>query len=210
MKRLLVVAALVAGALVLLGGGGYAYAARMESRDAFCASCHTEPETTYYQQSLEPQPSTLAAFHAHEGTRCIDCHSGKGVPGRFKAMLTGARDMVAFRLGRYQQPARTTRPVGNDGCTKCHNMPLTITAEPGEGPSRGDRPGLDGHYHADSLEAAWRLWGGPANRCALCHPAHAAGDAQQGYTTWSRVEQGCNACHRTLGEGPGVEGGEDD
>lgn len=80
MKRVFVflLLILVLGAAASIGV--YAYSAHLESNDAFCASCHTEPESTYYQQSLAPEKATLAAFHSAEGTRCIDCHSGKGSP----------------------------------------------------------------------------------------------------------------------------------
>ena len=210
MKPIGVVLTVVSILLLCVAVGGYTYGVRMESNDAFCASCHTEPETTYYQQSQQPEAPTLAAFHTHEDTRCIDCHSGKGVAGRLQAMMTGALDMLAFRSGRYTQPARTTRPVGNVGCTKCHNMPLIPRGEPGEDPSKTGEPGYDGHYHADSLEALWRVRGGPKNRCTLCHPAHAPGDAQQAYMHPSAVEQGCRGCHQALGEGPGGEAGERD
>lgn len=193
---------LVVLVLAFIGAGGaYAYGLHLESQDAFCASCHTEPESTYYQQTLAAEKTTLAAFHSEKDTRCIDCHSGKGVPGRLKAMMTGALDMLAYRTGNYQQPAQTTRPVGNEGCTKCHNMSLFPAGE-----GAVDR-GPYSHYHADSLNLAWRVRGGPKNTCTVCHPAHVQGDLGEGFTTALRIETGCRMCHSALGEGgEGFEG----
>src|SRR5438105_569591 len=70
--------------------GGTAYALHIEENDGFCASCHTEPETTYFQQSQTKPPVTLAAFHAQTAkmtARCIDCHSGGGAFGRATGLL---------------------------------------------------------------------------------------------------------------------------
>ncbi len=39
---------------IILAGSGFAFAASQESHDAFCASCHTQPESTYYQRSVSP------------------------------------------------------------------------------------------------------------------------------------------------------------
>ncbi len=208
MKRISSITLVLIIALMLVGAGGYAYGASLERNDAFCASCHTEPESTYYQRSLAADPVDLAAFHAAKETNCIDCHSGKGVPGRAKAMLTGAMDMLAYKTGNYQQPARTTRPVNNASCTKCHNMPLVPPGgEAGEGRSLDGIPGHDGHYHADSLQLAWRVRGGPVNRCAVCHPAHQPGNATNRYMDSARIDRGCDMCHAAIGEG-GREGGD--
>ena len=51
----------------VLGGifatGGFAFAATQEQHDSFCASCHTQPESTFYQRSTAAQPADLASAH---------------------------------------------------------------------------------------------------------------------------------------------------
>ena len=74
---------------IIVTVSGFSYAATQEEHDSFCASCHTEPETTYVARAATAPPVDLASFHATEETRCIDCHSGVGVPGRIQAELLG-------------------------------------------------------------------------------------------------------------------------
>jgi hypothetical protein len=166
----------------------YASVARLETNDSFCASCHVEPETTYYQASLKPaEATTLAAFHAGEGTRCIDCHSRRWVPGRIWAQLGGLQNFLAFRSGKHTNPAVTTRPVGDGGCSKCHGD-LTWVSE---------RPG---HYHSPGLRRRWRAANGPANTCEACHSSHEAiAPASDHFMEAEQIEIQCDACHDLTG-----------
>jgi nitrate/TMAO reductase-like tetraheme cytochrome c subunit len=92
-KKLIRIGAILIG-LAILGVfavvGGFAYAANQESHDPFCGSCHTQPETSYLERSTSAQQVDLASYHTTQNTKCIDCHSGKGVFGRIKAELEGA------------------------------------------------------------------------------------------------------------------------
>jgi len=45
---------------------------------------------------MDTQPVDLASAHKADNTRCIDCHSGKGVTGRIRAELLGAHNALAF------------------------------------------------------------------------------------------------------------------
>ena len=81
---------------VVLAGAGFTYAASRESHDPFCASCHTQPESTFYDRSIGDQPVDLASFHTTHETRCIDCHSGPGIFGRMSAEMLGARNATAW------------------------------------------------------------------------------------------------------------------
>lgn len=166
----------------------YTTGAQLESDDAFCVSCHVEPETTYYQQSLTPQETvTLAAFHAREGTRCIDCHSGRWIPGRVQAQWIGLHNLLAFRSGDYAQPAQTTRPLSDSSCTKCHTNLAWVSQRPG-------------HYHSPQLRRRWRAAGGPANSCHACHPSHqGVSSLDQNFMDEERVEEQCEACHEATG-----------
>ncbi|MBW8010734.1 MAG: hypothetical protein FVQ83_05745 [Chloroflexi bacterium] len=168
----------------------YTIGVQLESNDAFCASCHVEPETTYYQTSLNPQiADTLAAYHAGENTLCIDCHSRKWVPGRLWAQWGGLQNLVSFWSGNFRSPSETTRPVGDSGCSKCHSD-LTWVSE---------RPG---HYHSPWLRSSWRSAGGPVNTCEACHPSHEPfSSIGERFMDIDLTKAQCDACHDATGIG---------
>ncbi len=171
-----------------LAAAAYTTGVRLETHDSFCASCHVEPESTYYQASLNTTaPTTLAAFHAGENTRCVDCHSRRWIPGRLWAQWGGLQNLLAYRSGHFTQPSVTTRPVGDTGCTKCHGD-LTWVSE---------RPG---HYHSPSLRRRWRAAGGPTNSCAACHPPHeSVAPISEQFMDDELIEVQCDACHEATG-----------
>lgn len=173
----------------VLMAGVYTAGVRLEANDRFCASCHVEPERTYYQASLEPdQATSLAAFHAGVRTRCIDCHSRRWIPGRLWAQLGGLQNLLAYRSGDYTNPNVTTRPVGDGGCSKCHSD-LTWVSE---------RPG---HYHSPWLRRRWRAAGGPGNTCEACHPSHESiASTDDRFRDAGRIQAQCDACHDTTGK----------
>lgn len=180
---------LTATVLFVAAVAAYTTGVQLERDDAFCASCHVEPETTYYQQSLTPQAaSTLAAFHAGQETRCIDCHSGRWIPGRVRAQWIGLHNLLAFRSGNYHQPTQTTRPPGDSSCTKCHSD-LTWASQ---------RPG---HYHSPQLRRRWQAFDGLANTCQACHPSHEI-ITTAGFQDKTEVETQCDACHELVGRRP--------
>src|SRR5574341_2130323 len=106
--------------LLAVGGGIFFSAAHMEENDAFCASCHTQPESTYFNRSQAAQAVDVASFHHGQSVRCIDCHSGSGLVGRMGGMLVGAGDLLAFVTHTAQQPAPLTVPIRDENCLKCH------------------------------------------------------------------------------------------
>lgn len=172
----------------VLATGVYTTGVQLENDDAFCASCHVEPETTYYRASLNPeQAETLAAFHAGVKTRCIDCHSRRWIPGRIWAQWGGLQNALAFRSGDYTAPAVTTRPVGDSGCVKCHSDLSWVIERPG-------------HYHSPWLRRDWQAANGPANTCEVCHPSHkpVASKSDQ-FMDANHIETQCDACHEAIG-----------
>ena len=57
-------------------------ATQLENHNSFCASCHTEGEQTFVNQSLAAEPVDLASFHElKNASRCIDCHTSAGRGG---------------------------------------------------------------------------------------------------------------------------------
>jgi hypothetical protein len=183
-KGLLVMA--VAG--LALAAGLYTGRVQLENDDSFCASCHVEPETTYYRASLNPnQAETLAAFHAGVDTRCIDCHSRRWIPGRLWAQWGGLQNALTFRSGDYSSPAVTTRPVGDSGCTKCHSELAWVIERPG-------------HYHSPWLRRDWQAANGPANTCGACHPSHRiVAPKTDKFMDAVAVETECEGCHDATG-----------
>jgi hypothetical protein len=192
--------------------GGFVFAATQESHDAFCGSCHTQPESTFLQRSAAAQATDLASFHTAKTTLCINCHSGAGITGRVSAELMGARNAVLWYTGKAVQPAVLKNPIGDENCLKCHSDITSQSFTPkeqislsgvnvgGEGGGRGG--GRANHWHA--FLSRWQAADLNAGTCVSCHSGHATGGtAQSGFMNASTVQQVCDACHRVLRNGNG-------
>ena len=177
----------VGGAVLTIGGVGVSLA--LENQDVFCASCHTEPEVTYYQQSAQSNPGTLAAFHSHEQTACIDCHSGSGILGRSEGLAQGAQDLMAFLSRTYHNPAVTLNPLSDGSCLKCHQ---NISQSRPSG-SRA----TNGHYHL--FLPRWQAVDPQAARCITCHTAHTHGLDGLQFMRQGVAARVCDDCHTALG-----------
>ncbi len=177
------------GVAILLTVGGFSFAATQEQNDSFCASCHTQPESTFYQRSLTATPVDLASAHKPDNTRCIDCHSGPGVFGRINAELLGAHNALAYFTHTDVQPARLTVPIGDGNCLKCHQATLTPATI-----------NVNNHFHA--FLPRWQAADSNAARCVSCHNGHlTGGDVQLAYINDSTTQSVCAACHQVLGGG---------
>ncbi len=200
--RLLVVAAIAA---VFLGVAGFAFGASQETHDAFCASCHTQPESTFFQRSTTASATDLASFHTSQKTNCIDCHSGVGISGRIQAELLGAQNALKWYTGTAVQPAPLTVPIADANCLKCHQQ----VTQPGFTPQQqitvpGARSGREGegranHWH--TFLARWQAASLTAGTCTSCHSGHvtdASATAQAGFMNPQTVQSTCNACHQVL------------
>lgn len=186
-KLLPIVAALAGVALlgVLLAGGGFAFAATQEQHDAFCGSCHTQPESTYFARSTAAQASDLASAHTPKDVQCIDCHSGVGITGRMSAELLGAHNALAWYSHTAVQPAKLTRPVSDANCLKCHEQ-VTQTQNFNE------------HFHF--FLARWQAADPNAATCVSCHAGHATdGRADIAWLNEPHTVAQCQACHNALG-----------
>jgi predicted CXXCH cytochrome family protein len=176
--------AVVAIAILSLGTG--ITAAQFENRDSFCASCHTQPESQYYQRNQTNQPVDLASFHADQKqVRCIDCHSGKGTTGRINAMLLGANDLLAFVTRNYKQPAPLTRPITDAHCLKCHS-------------DISQRRDFNNHFHV--FLPQWQALDPKAATCVDCHQSHTTdGQASLSFLNQENTSQVCQRCHNFAG-----------
>jgi predicted CXXCH cytochrome family protein len=177
----------VIGVGILLTASGFTFAATQETHDSFCASCHTRPESDFYQRSLDAQAVDLASFHKEKNTRCIDCHSGVGVSGRVSAELLGAHNALAYYSGMAVQPAVLTRHIGDDSCLKCHE---DIAA----------RQDMNNHFHV--FLARWQALDPNAGTCVSCHSGHATdGNSQIQFLNEANTQAVCESCHRAVGGG---------
>jgi predicted CXXCH cytochrome family protein len=180
--------AVPAAVVLVLVIGSFGFAARMEEKDTFCASCHTQPESTFFQRSQAGTPMDLASMHHTKDIKCIDCHSGAGAMGRAGAILLGSRNALAFFTHTAQQPAPLTIAISDANCIKCHQEAVT------------GQPDINNHFHL--FLPRWQAADPKAASCVTCHESHFSdGDAQIGFLNQARTEQVCLQCHQVLGGG---------
>lgn len=184
---------------VVLATAGFAFAATQEDHNSFCASCHTQPESTYYDRSTAASPLDLASFHIGQKIRCIDCHSGQGLGGRLSAELLGAQNALRWYTKTAVQPAPLTHPIGDGNCLKCHqavtqeSYQMKAPALPGS--QLGEAPA--GHWHW--FLSRWQSRDKNAGTCVSCHSGHStASTAENGFMDIQAVEGVCQECHAVL------------
>jgi len=175
---------LVVGAGFLAAGAAFAFGAYQEEHDPFCASCHTQPESTYFQRSTAAQAVDLASAHTAQKVLCIDCHSGAGTLGRVSAEMMGAHNAYLYFTRQAVQPARLTHPIGDGNCLKCHDQ---VTAE----------RSMNNHFHV--FLSRWQSTDPNAGTCVSCHAGHSTdGSSDLKYLNQQQTEQVCEACHRVM------------
>jgi predicted CXXCH cytochrome family protein len=178
---------IIAIALLVFGGASLLTGTQLENHDAFCSTCHTQPETTYFQRESGQTPVDLATFHATKNVRCIDCHSGKGAPGRLSAIALGTRDLLAFVSRNYKQPAPLTQHIGDANCYKCHA-------------DISQRQDFNNHFHV--FLPQWQARDPNAAGCVDCHQSHnTTGQANLGFLNQNDTTQVCQRCHNFAGAG---------
>ena len=179
--------------LLLMIIAGFLVFSRVEENDAFCASCHSQPEATYFERAQSAKAIDLASAHAmlaqHDAAavsvRCIDCHAGPGLMGRASAMSQGLRDAIRWVAGTAQQPAVQTVAFGDANCLKCHADVPQVTD-------------FDSHFHRHL--ARWQQVDVAAATCVSCHAAHTTdGNVTIGFLQQQRTLVTCNSCHKALG-----------
>ena len=175
-------------ALFLLGLGAMLTGTQLENHNSFCASCHTEGEQTFFNQSQAVAAVDLASFHEIKGSsRCIDCHTGQGVMGRFWGLIAGASDLVSFASGHYPQPAVQDVPIPDENCLKCH---ATIA----------EKQDMNNHFHV--FLSKWQQSDPKAALCVSCHNGHnTTGDAKIVFLNGQDTTIICQKCHAVSGAG---------
>jgi len=187
-KRWLFISLAVVGLFIVLGGAGFAVAATQEEDNSFCASCHSQPESTNYQRFQATTAVDLASdHHLKKDTKCIDCHSGAGTNGRLDAMMMGARNAVLWFSGTAKQPAPLNFPIPDENCLKCHQAVTASTQQ----------ATANNHFHL--FLTRWQAQDPNAGTCVSCHGGHATdGDPSLAMINQTRTQQVCNACHSVL------------
>jgi nitrate/TMAO reductase-like tetraheme cytochrome c subunit len=191
--------------VILLAAAGFGFAASQESHDSFCASCHSQPESTYFARSTSTPPVDLASFHTGQKTNCINCHSGQGIISRMQAELLGARNAFKWYTGTAIQPAVMTYPIEDQNCLKCHQdvtqrgfAPKEQIAIPGlrQG-GEGERGGRNNHWH--QFMTRWQAATAAAGSCVSCHSGHTtSASPQSGFMNAQNVQATCDACHKAI------------
>jgi hypothetical protein len=161
-------------------------AMQFENHNSFCASCHTEGEQTFYDRSITSAPVDLASIHDIKGqARCIDCHTGPGIIGRYGGLMAGATDLISFFSGHYPQPAALEEPYPDANCLKCH---ATIA----------QNKEFNNHFHV--FLAQWQAIDKNAATCVSCHVSHdTSGDAKIAFLNETTTEVICQKCHSAAG-----------
>jgi hypothetical protein len=203
-RPVILLIAVVVVVIIALPAVGVGASLLLENQNAFCASCHTQPEEKYYQQSLQAQAATLASFHVQKETRCIDCHSGGGPLGRAAGIMQGTDDLMLYVSGHYHAPAITSNPLGDDSCLKCHPEVLTRGRRSPPSPIQdpvqvSGRRANDGHYH--QFLQRWQASDARAAHCVNCHTSHTDGVANVGFMAANSVQEVCDGCHLALNAG---------
>lgn len=186
--RLVALVALV-GVVVLVGGLDWISSA--EQDDEFCASCHTQPESEFFDRNVSADatgsPEDLASFHHRiQGVRCIDCHVGEGFIGRAAVVSIAAWDAIKHYTGLQRQPATIVVPIQNQACAKCHASDIR-------------RAGFENHYHNEYFDPKLSP---PAIACAECHESHRVGDQRTAFQFRDAILPRCEYCHEQTGRGP--------
>jgi nitrate/TMAO reductase-like tetraheme cytochrome c subunit len=182
---------LLAISIVLAMIIGVGYVSYREQDDAFCISCHTQPETEFSNRNLRADQSQnaedLASFHHRKKqTRCIDCHVGEGMLGRDIVVSLAAWDAFKHYTGIARQPAVIVFPVQNEACIKCHAQEVI-------------KPGFENHMHNKQFDGKDAV---PFIQCSDCHATHRPGDEARRFQFREAILSKCEYCHTTVGKGP--------
>ena len=95
--------------------------------------------------------------------------------------MLGARDLAAYVIGNYKQPAPQTRPIDDINCLKCHADVI-------------QRQDFNNHFHV--FLARWQAADPAAKTCVSCHQGHVTnGEANIAFLNRVTTTQVCQTCH---------------
>ena len=163
-------------------------AMQFENHNSFCASCHTEGEQSFYNRSMASAAVDLASIHDIKGqARCIDCHTGPGILGRYGGLMAGSTDLISFFSGHYPQPAAMEEPYPDANCLKCHAAIM-------------QKQDFNNHFHV--FLPQWQAIDKNAATCVSCHLSHdKSGDVKIAFLNEQTTTAVCQNCHSAAGRG---------
>ena len=163
-------------------------AMQFENHNSFCASCHTEGEQSFYNRSMASAAVDLASIHDMKGqARCIDCHTGPGILGRYGGLMAGSTDLISFFSGHYPQPAAMEEPYPDANCLKCHAAIM-------------QKQDFNNHFHV--FLPQWQAIDKNAATCVSCHLSHdKSGDIKIAFLNEQTTTAVCQKCHSAAGRG---------
>jgi hypothetical protein len=191
--------------LILFSGAGFATATALENQDSFCISCHTVPETTYYNRAYVAldNPSNastvtdLVTAHYHlsqsngkAAFACIECHRGNaGIVDRVAAIALGAKDTAVWVLSAGGDPT-IEKPADPNGiwltdaaCISCHTDTLLNVT------------GFNNHYHTRLPETGQLVASGAQ---FVVSSDNSGLNQQRVLDNWAKpvdVSLNCSSCH---------------
>lgn len=173
-------------ALILFGVVIPGTAMQFENHNSFCASCHTQGEQMFYDRSVASAAVDLASVHNIKGqARCIDCHTGPGIIGRYGGLMAGSTDLISYFSRHYPQPAAMEEPYPDANCLKCH---AAIT----------QKQDFNNHFHV--FLSQWQAIDKNAASCVSCHLSHdTSGDAKVAFLNEQTTVVVCQKCHAAAG-----------
>jgi hypothetical protein len=184
------------GVLALLGVVSAAGVSVAEENDAFCATCHLNPERTYvnradavrrvYDSARQQGVSgdelwetgrntarDLASAHRAAALNCVTCHRGdNGLGDRATALALGVRNTLRYLTGQFNpdHSGVADSALVEASCLRCHvNQPQWGGVENGrENPVLTE--GFENHFH--SYLFAPEYVDLVTIACLDCHPSH--------------------------------------
>ena len=187
-RKTRIYAGIVVAGLVVFGMIIPFTAMQFENHNSFCASCHTEGEQSFYNRSMASAAVDLASIHDIKGqARCIDCHTGPGILGRYGGLMAGSTDLISFFSGHYPQPAAMEEPYPDANCLKCHAAIM-------------QKQDFNNHFHV--FLPRWQAIDKNAATCVSCHLSHdKSGDIKIAFLNEQTTTAVCQKCHSAAGRG---------
>ena len=182
------IAGVVIAGMILFGLIIPITAMQFENHNGFCASCHTQ-EQTFYERSTASTPVDLGSTHNINGqARCIDCHTGPGIIGRYRGLMAGGTNLIAYFSGHYSQPPALHEPYPDANCLKCHA-------------NIAQNQEFHNHYHI--YLPRWQAIDKNAATCVSCHLSHdTQGNIKLAFLNQKTTLPVCQKCHDTLWDRP--------
>jgi len=172
--------------IIAIGAGtlGVAGIDHVESRRAFCVSCHLPDGTPLHEfkgqlgEIFPPVDGTAVHFQSSKDFSCAECHKGSGLKERAKVLGGSFKNTLRYFFGHFEEPEKLNFSISNATCTNCHTPNLsTIQIEKFHG--------IKAHRYPFPVE------------CTACHLAHGKQPSREAFLVRESAVtmKVCGACH---------------